>query len=360
LAIVVFIGMGSAVALLSLLEQKRHLVAAFAGLALFAAVALWWKVSRALAAAAAANARAEARVGHDAAVLRELLAGLRNGDVEGRALLPGGPLTGVAEGINALLDDLTQVASTFADTAEGIGRAGSEIERSTTMMATGSGRQAATMAEISRRLSALSARCEEIGQVVEVLDDLGRQTNVLALNAALEASRAGPHGRGFAMVAEEVRKLAERSTSATKDMAALVQAIEAQAVEAGRSIDEMTTTTRALAEGASETAGISSELCAQARGLHEVVARLRLEHRREGELRRLLGDRTDDLSRVLEPLLPLLDDRKSVLAQAVRNVLLATRNGARPARPAVDVTAAEDSDSGASTSAPASIAASSR
>ena len=84
----------------------------------------------------------------------------------------------------------------------------------------------------SKKIKSLGDRSLEISEIINVINDITEQTNLLALNAAIEAARAGDAGRGFAVVADEVRKLAEHSRSATKDIAALIKAIQAETNEA--------------------------------------------------------------------------------------------------------------------------------
>src|SRR3546814_8578331 len=82
--------------------------------------------------------------------------------------------------------------------------------------------------ETSKRIKRLGESSQEIGSIVELINDISEQTNILALNAAIQAASAGEAGRGFAVVADEVQRLAERASNATKRIETLVQAIQSE------------------------------------------------------------------------------------------------------------------------------------
>ncbi len=94
--------------------------------------------------------------------------------------------------------------------------------------------------ETSKRIKRLGESSQEIGDIVELIDDIADQTNILALNAAMQAAMAGEAGRGFAVVADEVQRLAERSINATKQIEALVKTIQADTNEAVTSMEAST------------------------------------------------------------------------------------------------------------------------
>ncbi|PLY16547.1 MAG: chemotaxis protein [Sedimenticola sp.] len=101
--------------------------------------------------------------------------------------------------------------------------------------------------ETSKRIKRLGESSQEIGDIVELIDDIADQTNILALNAAMQAAMAGEAGRGFAVVADEVQRLAERSGNATKQIEALVKTIQA---DTNQAVSSMESTTSEVVSGA--------------------------------------------------------------------------------------------------------------
>ncbi len=112
--------------------------------------------------------------------------------------------------------------------------------------------------ETSKRIKRLGESSQEIGDIVSLINDIADQTNILSLNAAIQASMAGDAGRGFAVVADEVQRLAERSSAATKQIAALVKTIQTDTNEAVISMEQ---TTHEVVNGAkrAQDAGVALE-----------------------------------------------------------------------------------------------------
>ena len=128
--------------------------------------------------------------------------------------------------------------------------------------------------ETSKRIKRLGESSQEIGEITELISDITEQTNVLALNAAIQAASAGDAGRGFSVVAEEVQRLAERSADATRQIAALVKAIQTDTQDA---VGAMERSTQGVVEGArlSDRAGTAlSEIDRVSRRLAELIEQI--------------------------------------------------------------------------------------
>jgi len=156
------------------------------------------------------------------------------------------------------MDTVSKDSSESADVAERsvkIASRGAEVVRETI---SGMDSIRDQIQETSKRIKRLGESSQEIGSIVELINDIAEQTNILALNAAIQAASAGEAGRGFAVVADEVQRLAERSTGATKRIETLVQAIQSDTNEAINSMEQTTTEVVAgarLAEDAGSALG---------------------------------------------------------------------------------------------------------
>jgi twitching motility protein PilJ len=137
--------------------------------------------------------------------------------------------------------------------------------------------------ETSKRIKRLGESSQEIGEITELISDITEQTNVLALNAAIQAASAGEAGRGFSVVAEEVQRLAERSGDATRRIAALVKTIQTDTHDA---VAAMERSTRGVVEGTqlSDAAGRALEdIDNVSRQLDELIVRISAQARQEAE-----------------------------------------------------------------------------
>ncbi|MCH8140085.1 MAG: hypothetical protein IH908_00665 [Proteobacteria bacterium] len=148
-----------------------------------------------------------------------------------------------SQAINEMAISIDQVSSNAAESAAVAERAveiankGAEVVQDTIQgMETIRGQ----IQETSKRIKRLGESSQEIGDIVSLINDIADQTNILSLNAAIQASMAGDAGRGFAVVADEVQRLAERSSAATKQIAALVKTIQTDTNEAVISMEQTT------------------------------------------------------------------------------------------------------------------------
>jgi twitching motility protein PilJ len=154
--------------------------------------------------------------------------------------------------------------------------------------------------ETAKRIKRLGESSQEISEIVELISDITEQTNVLALNAAIQAASAGEAGRGFSVVAEEVQRLAERSGEATKQIAALVKTIQTDTHDA---VAAMEHTTQNVIEGAkrSDAAGQSlAEISAVSEKLARLIQNISVATQRQAEIATDVAQAMEEIRKVTD------------------------------------------------------------
>ncbi len=211
-------------------------------------------------------------------------------------------------------EQLAQQAETSLQTA----RSGGETVRSTI---TGMEALREQIQDTSKRIKRLGESSQEIGNIIEFINDISEQTNTLALNASIQAAMAGESGKGFAVVADEVQRLAERASSATKQIEALVKTIQADTNEAiismerstanvvagsksaqtaGGALERIESFASELARLIQQIAGTSSEQAKIASGLNETMTQLRTIANQTADSADLTASRTRELTTLSE------------------------------------------------------------
>lgn len=189
-----------------------------------------------------------------------------------------------AQQINTATNRINEIATSINQVSRNSAESADVAQRSVEIATKGAGVVRQTIVgmdsirgqiqETSKRIKRLGESSQEIGSIVELINDISEQTNILALNAAIQAASAGEAGRGFAVVADEVQRLAERTSNATKRIEALVQTIQADTNEAVSSMEQTTSEVVAgarLAEDAGTALGeietVSNTLAGLIRGI---------------------------------------------------------------------------------------------
>ncbi|MBU5635316.1 methyl-accepting chemotaxis protein [Geomonas sp. Red69] len=174
-----------------------------------------------------------------------------------RVAVQTGAVASAGEEMSATSSEIasnSQLAAQGAHNAAEAAQAGAAVvENTVTVMA----QIAAKVQESARTVESLGQRSDQIEAIIGTIEDIADQTNLLALNAAIEAARAGEQGRGFAVVADEVRALAERTTKATHETGEMIKAIQRETREA---VDAMEQGVRQVEAGTSEASGSGGAL----------------------------------------------------------------------------------------------------
>lgn len=164
------------------------------------------------------------------------------------------------EALNDAVKHVAEKAQSVVVAANLAGRRTAHGETVVNNAVSGIQKVATTVSESAQLIGALGARSDQIGRIVGVIKDIADQTNLLALNAAIEAARAGEQGRGFAVVADEVRKLAERTSTATSEISDMIGAIQHETGDAVQAMEKGSLQVREGVDLATQTLSALKEI----------------------------------------------------------------------------------------------------
>lgn len=190
-------------------------------------------------------------------------------------------------------DETQRHASTAADLAN-------QGERSVETVADNIATVAGTVANAAEKVRTLSANTQEVARIASVIKDIAGQTNLLALNAAIEAARAGEQGRGFAVVADEVRVLAERTEKATVEISGVVERIQNETVITAKAMDAALPEAETARSTASLTTELLHRIAEGSRSAQELVRDVAASTREQSEASNALAQQVERIANQVE------------------------------------------------------------
>ena len=208
--------------------------------------------------------------------LLEIVSSASDGDLTSRGDVTPDELGSVTDAFNHMLESIGHLVVQVRRAAMDVNHTAEAILETSRSMSHNAVEQTDALEVISKKIQDLGDRSLAINQIVERIDEIAAQTNMLALNAAIEASRAGEQGKGFAVVAEEVRKLAERSSSATKDISAFMETIQVATDDAVASMEEVRSVTNSTARNATESRHAAESLVSSSQELNRAISRFKV------------------------------------------------------------------------------------
>jgi methyl-accepting chemotaxis protein len=180
-------------------------------------------------------------------------------------------VSGAVEEMTKSISENSRSASIASDTAKNAGESAKEGGAVVRETIAGMHQISEVVNRSAETVYTLGKSSEQIGEIVQVINDIADQTNLLALNAAIEAARAGEQGRGFAVVADEVRKLAERTTKATREIAEMIKNIQRETHSAVLSMQEGTKEVEAGKEKANKAGEVLSKIVSGTENLNLII-----------------------------------------------------------------------------------------
>ncbi len=183
-------------------------------------------------------------------------------------------VAGSIEEMTKTIIESTKNANDAAEVAKAAGEKAKEGGDVVVETITGINRIADIVVESAKTIQELGKSSDQIGEIIKVINDIAEQTNLLALNAAIEAARAGEQGRGFAVVADEVRKLAERTTKATKEIEIMIKQIQRDTNGAVEAIEEGTREVEKGKELAQKAGNSLNEIIDNSDRVSEIITQL--------------------------------------------------------------------------------------
>jgi len=225
----------------------------------------------------------------------------------------------VATAMEEMTATVMEVAKNAASTSDAAERANAAAETGSHQVngaVSGINQVARSSAKLGQVLSTLDAQAAEIGRIIGVINDIADQTNLLALNAAIEAARAGEAGRGFAVVADEVRKLAEKTMTATKEVESAIRRIQEGSRQAVSSMSETEKQVQASTESTGLAGAALGEIISRIQDMTGKVAQIATAAEEQSAAAEEINRSIEDIAKVASE----AEDEATQTAQATRDL----------------------------------------